>query len=257
MHSQTASLGAQRIVAALGLVLLIGGWAWVAHGLPEYVLPGPLAVLKATARFLYEPELMAHAGISLLRVVLSVVLAMTIAILVAALVRRFPILDEAVERRILTFLNSFPSVGWAILGVIWFQISTPTVLFVQVAIILPFCLINTLAGFRQIDPEMDELGHSLTRNAWRRFRLLSVPLVAPFLIAGLRVAYGICWKIALVAELFGARSGLGFQLSRSQTTSDATMVFACCLIIVLIYTVTDWLVLRVLSQRFAAGQARG
>ncbi len=163
-------------------------------------------------------------------------------------------LDAVVERRILTFLNSFPSVGWAILGVIWFQISTPTVLFIQTAIVLPFCIINALAGFRQIDADLDELGRSLTRSPLRRFFKLTLPLVAPFLLAGLRVAYGICWKIALVSELFGASSGLGFLLMRAQSTSDAGMVFACCLVIVAIYTATDHFILKPLVARFSVNQ---
>lgn len=251
MRDQTASPGTQRAVALAGTLLLVLGWAWLARGLPAYVLPGPAEVALAVARFFYEPALMTHAAISLGRVVLSVAVAMALALLLAMLVRRVPLLDETVERRLLTFLNAFPSVGWAILGVIWFQISTPTVIFVQVAIILPFCLISALAGFRQIDPEMDELGHSLTRGRWRRFRLLSLPLVAPFVVSGLRVAYGICWKIALVAELFGASSGLGYQLARAQSVSDATMVFACCIVIVILFTVTDRLVLRPLERRFS------
>lgn len=254
MPDKTASLNAQRAVTVLGIAALLAGWAWVANGQPEYVLPGPLAVLEGVSRFIYEPQLAAQAGISLFRVVLSVAAAMMIALILAGMVRRWRILDEVIERRILTFFNAFPSVGWAILGVIWFQISNTTVIFVQVAIILPFCLINALAGFRQIDPDMDELGHSLTRSVWRRFRLLSLPLVAPFLLSGLRVAYGICWKIALVAELFGASSGLGYQLARAQSVSDATMVFACCIVIVLIFLITDLLFLKPLVQRFSVNQ---
>jgi len=88
----------------------------------------------------------------------------------------------------------------------------------------------------------------------RRFFKLTLPLAAPFLIAGLRVAYGICWKIALVSELFGASSGLGYLLQRAQTVSDAAMVFACCLVIVIIYAVTDYLFLKPLAVRFSVNQ---
>lgn len=220
------------------------------------MLPSPGRVAAALLRFVQEPALLGHAAISLLRVVLAVAVAMALALVAASLVRRFPLLEPVVERRILTFLNAFPSVGWAILGVIWFQISAGTVLFMQVMIVLPFCLINTLAGFRQLDAEMEELGHSLTRSGPRRFRLLTLPLIAPFVIAGLRVAYGICWKIALVAELFGASSGLGYLLMRAQAVADASMVFACCLVIVLIYLVTDWIVLRPLVRRYSANSGR-
>jgi ABC-type nitrate/sulfonate/bicarbonate transport system permease component len=243
-----------RVIADGAVVLIVALWWASARHTPEFVLPSPGAVIAAMGRFVADPTIAFHAAVSLLRVIASVAMAMTIALAIAAAVRAAPILDDVVERRILTFLNSFPSVGWAILGVVWFKISTPTVLFIQTAIVLPFCIINALAGFRQIDPDLDEMGRSLTRSPLRRFFKLTLPLVAPFLIAGLRVAYGICWKIALVSELFGASSGLGYLLQRAQTVSDAAMVFACCLVIVIIYAVTDYLFLKPLAVRFSVNQ---
>ena len=253
MRERTAD-GLQRLIADGAVIVLLVAWWATARHLPVFVLPGPTQVLAAMARFATDPTVAAHAAISFARVVASVAIAMALALGLAAAVRAAPILESIVERRILTFLNSFPSVGWAILGVVWFKISTPTVLFIQIAIVLPFCIVNALAGFRQIDPDLDELGRSLTRSPFRRFFKLTLPLAAPFLVAGLRVAYGICWKIALVSELFGASSGLGYLLMRAQTNSDAATVFACCLVIVLIYGVTDYLFLRPLAARYSVNQ---
>lgn len=244
----------QRLVAEGALVFLVFVW-WVgSRHLPPFVLPGPMDVLKAMAQFVVDPNTAVNALISFARVVASVAIAMALALALAVAVRAMPVLEGIIERRILTFLNSFPSVGWAILGVVWFKISTPTVLFIQTAIVLPFCLINVLAGFQQIDRDLEELGASLTRSSVRRFFKLTLPLVAPFLIAGLRIAYGICWKIALVSELFGASSGLGYLLMQAQTVSDAAMVFACCLVIVVIYGVTDFIFLRPLARHFSVNQ---
>jgi ABC-type nitrate/sulfonate/bicarbonate transport system permease component len=246
----------QRVIAEGTVLLVLVAWWAASRNVPDYVLPGPQIVAQSMARFITEPSIAYHAMVSFARVIVSVTVAMVLALAIAAAVRATPILDTAVERRFLTFLNSFPSVGWAILGVVWFKISTSTVLFIQIAIVLPFCLINALAGFRQIDADLDEVGRSLTRSPIRRFVKLTLPLVAPFLIAGVRVAYGICWKIALVSELFGATSGLGFLLMRAQSTSDAAMVFACCLVIVVIYTVTDHFMLKPLAARFSVNQGR-
>ena len=255
-ETSSRSMIVQHFVAEGTIVLVLVAW-WVAsRNLPAYVLPGPVAVAQSMARFVTDSEVAFNALVSFARVAASVVIAMTLALGVAAAVRAAPILNATVERRILIFLNSFPSVGWAILGVVWFKISTPTVLFIQTAIILPFCIINALAGFRQIDPDLNELGLSLTRSPLRRFFKVTLPLVAPFLMAGIRVAYGICWKIALVSELFGASSGLGYLLMRAQSTSDAAMVFACCLVIVVIYTLTDYLLLKPLAARFSINQGQ-
>jgi len=244
----------QIVVAAAGLFAFVLAWWWAARDLPSYVLPGPVETFAAIFRLITEPQLLGHVFISLARVCLSVVIAMLIALALAVLTVRFSVLEGIIEHRIFVVLNSFPSVGWAVLGVIWFQISTFTVLFVQVAIVLPFCIVNALAGLRQIDPDLSELGRSLTRRPARRFVLLTLPLILPFLLAGLRIAYGLCWKIALVAELFGVRSGLGYLLMQAQQAANAAMMFGTCLVIVLMYALTDGLLLRPLVRRFSSNQ---
>lgn len=241
----------QRVITEGGVVLAILGWWLFSKDLPAFVMPTPMMVGAKVLEFFTEPRLGWHAVISFVRVGAAVAIATVLAMILGLLTRRYPVLEELVERRLLTFLNSFPSVGWAILAVIWFNISDGTVIFIQVVIVLPFCLINVLEGLRQLDPELMEMGQSLTRARRRLFTRLVLPLVMPFLIAGLRVAYGIAWKIALVAELFGAPSGLGYLLMQAQVRADATLVFACCIIIVLIFGTVDRFVLRPLALRFS------
>ncbi|MFN7003922.1 MAG: ABC transporter permease, partial [Roseinatronobacter sp.] len=237
----------QRAFTEGGLVLAILGWWLFSKDLPAFVMPTPQAAFTQVLAFFHDQRLAGHALISFFRVGAAVIIATILALLIGLLARRFPIFEETVERRLLTFLNSFPSVGWAILAVIWFQISNSTVIFIQVMIVLPFCLINVLEGLRQLDPELVEMGQAHTRSKRRLFFKLVLPLMMPFLMAGLRVAYGIAWKVALVSELFGAPSGLGYLLMQAQVRADATLVFACCLIIVLIFGTVDRLLLRPLA----------
>ena len=237
---------------AEGAVLLaLVGWWLTARGLPSFVLPGPPEVLATVARFFVDGSLLYHLGVSFGRVAAAVAIAMSLAVALALAARNSPTMAAVLERRVLVVLNSFPSVGWAILGVIWFGVTSPTVIFIEVAIILPFCLTNALEGFRNIDLELEEMGKSLSRNRWRRFTRLTLPLVMPFLAAGLRISYGICWKIALVAELFGAQSGLGYLLIRAQSSADAAMVFACCIVIVIVVFVIDRLALAPLAAAYS------
>jgi NitT/TauT family transport system permease protein/sulfonate transport system permease protein len=244
----------ERLLAEGAILLAILGWWFTARGMPAFVLPGPLDVLQSLSGFVTNPTLLQHVAVSFLRVAASVTIGLLLALLLAWAATRSAIVMAIVERRILLVLNSFPSVGWAVLAIIWFQVSDLTVIFIQVAIVLPFCLVNALEGFRQLDRELDELGASLTRSAWRRFLKLTLPAIMPFLVAGLRIAYGICWKIALVSELFGAPSGLGVLLLRAQANADAAMVFAVCLVIVLIFGTVDRFALRPLAARYSANR---
>lgn len=250
----SGQLWTQRLVTEGGVALAILGWWLFSRDLPAFIMPSPEAAFLRLLSFFYDPVMMGHAAISFLRVGSAVLLATAIALGIGLLNRAFPILEETVERRLLTFLNSFPSVGWAILAVVWFQVSDGTVIFIQVMIILPFCLINVIEGLRQLDAELVEMGRSFTMSRRRLLMRLVLPLIMPFLVAGLRVAYGIAWKVALVSELFGAPSGLGYLLMQAQVRADSTLVFACCLIIVLIFGAVDFLVLRPLARRYSVRQ---
>jgi NitT/TauT family transport system permease protein/sulfonate transport system permease protein len=254
MRERAPTALVQHGIAEGGVLLAILAWWLTARGVPDFVLPSPLQVAATLTRFFTEPALLWHLGITFLRVAAAVALAMTLAVVLAIAARRSRLAMAVIEQRILVILNSFPSVGWAILGVVWFQVSNGTVIFIETAIVLPFCLINAIEGFRQIDAELEEMGRSLSRSRVRLFARVTLPLVMPFLVAGLRIAFGICWKIALVAELFGSQSGLGYLLLRAQSTSDAAMVFACCFVIVLVVFCVDRLAFVPLSRAYSVNQ---
>ncbi len=245
---------AERGFAEFALLFGVVVWWLTAQDLPAFVLPTPGAVVVTMSRFFTDAGLAYHFFVSAGRVIAAVCMAMLVSLILAALATRSILLTAILERRVLVFLNSFPSVGWAILGVMWFQVSGGTVIFIQAAIILPFCLISAMSGFRQVDAELAEMGRSFTRNPVRRFLKLTLPLMMPILMSGIRIAYGICWKIALVAELFGAQSGLGYLLVRAQSSADAAMVFAVCLMIVVAVIVIDRLVLNPLAQKYSVNK---
>ncbi len=236
---------------AEGLVLAaILGWWLAARGMPEFVLPGPLAVAERVVDFFIVAGIIDDSLISTVRVASSVVISVTLGGALAFIPRRWPVADAIVHERVKPFLNSFPSVGWAILASIWFGPSNTSVIFVQVAILTPFCLVNISEGIKELDAELLEMARSFTRNGMKVFWRITVPLLMPYVVAALRIAYGVGWKIALVSELFGAESGIGFLMLRALTASDAVTLFAACFAIVLIFMAGEKLVIEPLSRRF-------
>ena len=167
--------------------------------------------------------------ITSLRVLASVVLALALGFLLALLAHAVPWLSGMIMDRILVVLNGMPSVGWAILAVIWFKVSDFTVIFVQVMILLPFSLINFAEGLRNLDREVDRDGGELCALPRPpRWLKVVIPMLMPYGIAALRVSYGVCWKIALISELFGAQSGLGYLMLQAQSVGDVATVVATC-----------------------------
>jgi NitT/TauT family transport system permease protein len=238
-------------LADAAVVLAIAVWSLGAARLPDFVLPGPTAVGLRLLALFTDTEFLAHTLASTLRVLISVLFALVIGAGLALLARAVPVLSSLINGVIQPFLNAFPSIGWAILAAIWFTPGHLSIVFVQVAILVPFCLINIAEGLRQIDRELIEMATSFTRQRRRILFKVGLPLLLPYVLGALRIAYGVAWKIALVSELLGSTSGLGFLMLRAQGSADLTTVLAACLAIVALFFAGERLILDPLSRRFA------
>jgi NitT/TauT family transport system permease protein len=250
-RTTAASAIAQRLIGEGAVVLALLAWWLAARGLPEFILPGPAAVGQRLVELFIAPDFLWHLFTSAWRVLVSIVAALLIGGGLAFLGHFVPRLSLVVDERIKPVLNSFPSIGWAILAAIWFEPGHFGVIFVEVAILIPFCLINIAEGLRNIDRELLEMGRSFTRRRDRILWRLTLPLLVPYGLSATRIAYGIAWKIALVAELLGAPSGIGYLMLRAQTAADSTTFLASCFAVVLIFMAGERLVIIPLERRFA------
>ena len=232
-------------------MLAVVAWWLAARGLPEFILPGPLQVLRRLVELFLTPEFLWQVFTSAWRVLVSIAAALLIGGGLAFLAWGVPWLEGVVDGRIKPVLNSFPSIGWAILAAIWFEPGDFGVVFVEVAILIPFCLINIAEGLRNIDRESMEMGRSFTRHRMRILWRLTLPLLVPYGLSATRIAYGIARKIALVAELLGAPSGLGYLMLRAQIAADSPTFLAICFAIVLLFVAGERLVIVPLERRLA------
>lgn len=77
---------------------------------------------------------------------------------------------------------------------------------------MPFLVITAEAGFRRLDPSLEEAARTLGAGRWRVFRTVTVPLAAPALIAGA----ALCWARAL-GEFGATLTFAGNLPGRTQT----------------------------------------
>jgi NitT/TauT family transport system permease protein len=248
----TARLRIFERVIADGLVVgAIAGWWLMSLRLPDFLMPSPWQVAAKLIGLFVTPALLADTAASAARVLVAVAVSAALGGALAVIPYRWPVAEAIVRDRITPFLNSFPSVGWAILAMIWFGTTNVAVLFVEIAILTPFCLINLLEGLKQLDGELIEMGASFTRHRGRSFVKIVVPMLLPYVMSAVRIAYGVAWKIALVAELFGVSSGLGYLMLKAEIVSDAATVYATCFAIVLLFLAGEKLILDPLSRLIA------
>ncbi len=150
----------------------------------------------------------------------------------ALLAHYAPVFRLAVHGRLSPFLNSFSGIGWTLLSIVWFGVNDGTVVFAISVVLIPFAIINIREGEVPVDTEMLEMAASFTRSRWRQFTRVVLPALVPFIFATIRISYGVAWKVALAAELFGGRSGLGYLFNTARQNFDMPLILVVVIVII-------------------------
>jgi NitT/TauT family transport system permease protein len=92
-------------------------------------------------------------------------------------------------------------------------------------------IINTIAGLTTTDRNLIEAARSFGATQRQIQVKVRIPSAMPFIIAGLRLGVARALVGVVVAELFGARAGLGFLILTSAQNFDTAALFVGVLIL--------------------------
>jgi len=236
---------------AIGVPVAVVIWWWYASLSARPVdLPNPVLVAQRAVDLLVGPEAY-QTWTSMARIVIAVMLALLIGGLLVFMARLWRPTETLVGSVIVPFLNSVPALGWAILGVVWFGVGNFAVIFVVTLILIPFCMVNLWEGMRSLDPGLLEMGRSFTRSNGKILWRIQLPLLIPYTLAAVRLSFSVGWKVALIAEFFGAEAGLGLVMNRARQSFDTPTVFATIIVVLVIVVLVERLLFDPLARYFA------
>ena len=181
--------------ATLVLVSFVPRGTWTTEILP------PVLDLSNYASLFSEPERLRPLVNSLWMAAVATLAALALGFAAARLAVRGRTRLGGVLETLLTVPWALPGTVFAVALSTAFSVHAPWIgrfVLVGTAAILPLAYLvrnlpltgrSTFAGFRQLDPALDEAGASLGASAWRRFRRVDLPLLAPALAAGASLAF--------------------------------------------------------------------
>lgn len=221
-----------RLAAHLFTLAVLAAWAAWGASVESYQMPGPWAVAERLGLFFTDLYEIGHMFWSFAHIIAAVVISFVVGTALALLPWYLRVTRRMMHGRLTPFLNSYPGIGWTMLAIIWFGVNDITVVFVISMVLIPFAIINMREGLEALDPELLEMVRSFTRRRLRALLLLVLPSLFPFIFATLRISFGVAWKVALTAELFGGNSGLGYLLNLARNDFDMPLIIGIILIII-------------------------
>jgi NitT/TauT family transport system permease protein len=218
-----------RFAPALFAALMLMLWEAAVRlgGVPSYLLPGPVDVMRA---FLADP-------LTLLLSLLSTLSVTFMALLVAALVGVVLALAIAASRLLAAAIQPWavilqvtPIVAIAPLIIVW--VGNPFAALVACATIVAFFPVfsNTAAGLASAPAELVDLFRLYGAGRMQTLWLLRLPAALPYFLSGLRISGGLALVGAVVAEFVagsgGFASGLAYRILEAGYRLQVPRMFA-------------------------------
>jgi NitT/TauT family transport system permease protein len=208
--------------------IFIGFLAWDVlariGNLPAFILPPPMAVWARFLRALSDGSLLFHAGVTLLEIVLGLGCGVLLATILGYLVARSRTLERALSPYLVAS-QAVPLVAIAPLLVIWFGPGMASKVLICSLIVFFPVLVNTVVGVRAVPPALHDLMRSYHAAPRDILLKLEVPAALPIFLGGLRIGATLSVIGAVVGELVGADSGLGFLINLGRGQYDTALVF--------------------------------
>jgi NitT/TauT family transport system permease protein len=228
--------------------ILVAIWWMLSLRYGAYVLPPPVSVLEGLREILVSGEIWRHTAASLARIAVGFGGAVLIAVLLG-LLAFLSRLARGVVHDLLAVLNSTSVFVWIVVSIIWFGLSNWAPIFTTFMITLPVVASNLVEGVASVDRRLLEMGDVYRLSGRQKFTAIVVPSTLPYLVAGMRVGFGLALKVSVVAEIFGVTSGIGYVMNYSREILATQMVFVWALVMIAVMTLTDKLVFDAFSRR--------
>jgi NitT/TauT family transport system permease protein len=196
--------------------------------IPEYLLPAPSAV--ASALVVHWRYLGVHALVTLGEILAGFGLAVAVGIPLAMVIVYSPMFERAVYP-LLVAAQSVPKIAIAPLLIVWAGLGLFPKVLVAFAISFFPIVIDTVVGFRTVEPEMLHLARSMGAGDRKIFLKIRFPSAIPNIFAGLKVAVTLAVVGAIVGEFIQADQGLGYALQQATSVLDTRLGFAVIVVL--------------------------
>ena len=249
---KTSAIDVKKIILNISAVLL-AIFLWQAASLwldSDVLIASPLQVLARVFELLKSEAFFTTVSRSTIHIIGGFFLAFGCAVVLAAAEGKLPVL-EIFFRPFLLTVKTVPVASFIVISLIWLSGNTLSV-FISFLMALPILYNNLLQGYKNADPKMLQCADLFHFSPYKRFLLVRLPAVKPFLLSACSTGMGRAWKAGIAAEVIGIpKNSIGEMLYYAKLYFDSKDLFAWTLIIVVLSVCIEKLFLLLLKAIFA------
>lgn len=232
-----------RILQLGVFAALLVAWHFFAADDGKTIIPSPVSCLAAFRESVLDGTLWSASSASLQRVIVGFTFALLGGLAVGIAIALLPPL-RIVLTPFFEILRPIPPIAWIPLAVALLGIGNASAyLIIFVGAFFPV-LTNVVLGMSTVEKSYLDVARVFGASRWRSFVHVILPSSLPSIFAGVRVGMGFAWMCVVAAEMFAARSGLGYEIQLNRQLFRLDRVVAAMVVIGLIgFTMSRLMVL--------------
>jgi NitT/TauT family transport system permease protein len=199
--------------------------------LDPFFTSSPSSIALALAEEWTSGELLANLATSLAEFAVGFGLSVLVGIALGVLAGWYRVVEYALDPFV-WFLYSAPLIAFYPLFVIWVGLGPGTAAAISFLLAVPPILVNTATGVKGLDSDLSRAALSFGASRRDLFFRVALPASVPLVMAGVRLGIGRALTGVVVAELFGATSGLGYAISYHGMLLQTTPMMASLVVVV-------------------------
>lgn len=182
---------------------------------PTWAFPSPIGVARGFVTTISDGSLLRNTWDSIVRQLVGVVLATVVAIPSGLMLGSSPT-ARAMFLPLCRLLYPIPGLAWVPLAILWFGVGFKSTVFVIFFTGVWPILFNTMAGVTTLSAQYTDVARVFMAPQPLYIWRILVPGSLPFMLTGIRLTYGVGWRVIIGAEMISSIHGLGFMIDNAR-----------------------------------------
>ncbi|WP_108663184.1 ABC transporter permease [Acuticoccus kandeliae] len=219
-----------NLVRTASIIVFLILWEIVGRNMDPLFMTYPTAIFSASIELLQTGELQKAFVQSLIPLTIGMVISIVGGMVIGLAMGLSRVVEYAIDPYV-NGLNAIPRIALVPLIILWCGLGLTAKVVIVVSVGIFPIIINTFAGVKDVQGTLVDVGRAYSASQRQVLFKIILPAALPFIMAGIRLGFGLGIIGMIVAEFFTAVSGLGGIIIDYGNTFQTAKMFVAIIVI--------------------------